>query len=216
VINRVVLVGDSLAQEASPFVQFLTAPKRFVPKYWGGTAPCDWVKVDLEATRSTVVVITFTGNSLTPCMEDGQGGHLAHAALIERYRIDLATLLDRARRAGARVVLVGQPAHAEFKAQDDIVDGIDAIYREFAGMFDNVSFVDAGAAVEDADGSYTDRLPCGSFDPQCGDDGQVAVRGDGIHFCPEPGIQPCPVWSSGALRYALAISAAANAPWWYD
>ena len=45
--NRVVLVGDSLAQEATPYLRFLAGSKQFVPKFWGGTAPCDWLSVDL-------------------------------------------------------------------------------------------------------------------------------------------------------------------------
>jgi hypothetical protein len=214
--TRVVLVGDSLAQESAPYIAYLTAPKRFVPKYWGGTAPCDWADVNLQANRSTVVVISFTGNSLTPCMSDGAGGHLEHQAFVDEYRYDIGQLIDHARRAGARVLLVGQPMRAAKFGHDDRVIGINEIYRTFAARYADVSFVDAGAAVEAPDGSYSPRLPCTAFDVACDPDGETAVRGDGIHFCPVPGANPCPVFSSGALRFSLSIADAANDPVAYE
>lgn len=210
-VSRVVLVGDSLAHEAYASVRFFVAPRRVVPKFWGGTAPCDWLKVNLEANRSSVVVISFTGNSQTPCMSDGAGGHLRGAALIDRYRSDLTELVKRARASGARVLLVGQPHRDASFAAEAEVDGINAISRELA-VERFVSFVDAGAAVE-LDGRYTPRLPCAPFDPMCDPDGTVVVRGDGVHFCPiESPSGACPMWSSGAVRFALAISAAARRP----
>lgn len=216
VTTRLVLVGDSLSHEASGLVAFLTAPKQFVPKFWGGTAPCDWVDNDLQATRSTVVVISFTGNSLTPCMADGAGGFLEHEAFAEEYRGDLEVLITRARRAGARVVLVGQPQRAPSFDHEDRVAAINGMLQEFATRWAFVSYVDAGAAVEAPDGQFADRLPCTQFDIDCAADGQTVVRGDGVHFCPVVNVTPCPVYSSGALRFALAISSAANDPAAFD
>lgn len=209
--NRIVLVGDSLAHEVSSVVQFLSAPRPLVPKFWGGTAPCDWLDTDLEATRSTVVVVSFTGNSLTPCMVDGEGAFVRGEALVERYRADLAELVASARAAGARVLLVGQPYRdASFDA-DAEVDGINAILRDLARQR-FVSFVDAGGFVED-DGAYTDRLPCAPIEPVCDADGTNIVRGDGVHFCPVPGPSgECPVWSSGAFRFGMVIAYAAARP----
>ncbi|MEZ5247870.1 MAG: hypothetical protein R2713_01220 [Ilumatobacteraceae bacterium] len=152
------------------------------------------------------MVITFTGNSLTPCMDDGAGGHLVDAALVERYRADLGVLVDTARRAGARVVLVGQPHRAaSFEAEFE-VDGINQVLVEYAEAFPHVTYVDAGARVEHPDGTYADRLPCSEFDPVCAPDGTTVVRGDGVHFCPAAGKNPCPVWSSGAVRFGLEIA----------
>jgi hypothetical protein len=130
--TRIVLLGDSLAHEVSGVVQFLSAPKPVIPKFWGGTAPCDWLGVDLRANRSTVVVVSFTGNSLTPCMSDGAGGYLRGDALVERYRADLTVLVDTARASGARVLLVGQPLRAPSFEADAEVEGINAVYRELA------------------------------------------------------------------------------------
>jgi hypothetical protein len=212
--GMLVLVGDSL-HEASGLVAFLTAPKQFVPKFWGGTAPCDWVDNDLQATRSTVVVISFTGNSLTPCMADGAGGFLEHEAFAEEYRGDLEVLITRARRAGARVVLVGQPTRSLVRHEDRVA-AINGMLQEFATRWAFVSYVDAGAAVEAPDGQFADRLPCTQFDIDCAADGQTVVRGDGVHFCPVVNVTPCPVYSSGALRFALAIANAANDPAAFD
>jgi hypothetical protein len=215
-ITRVVLVGDSLAQEVAPFVQYLTAPKVLVPKFWGGTAACDWGSVDLQANRGTVVVISFTGNSLTPCMADGAGGFMRHEALVEQYRYDIGQLIDRSRRAGARVLLVGQPVRApEFDADLEVA-GINAAYSDYARLMSYVSYVDAGAAVEAPDGTFADRLPCTELDAECGEDGLTVVRGDGVHFCPVLDQNPCPVWSGGAFRFGLAIASAANRPQVYD
>jgi hypothetical protein len=214
--TRVVLVGDSLAQESAPFIEYLAAPRAFVPKFWGGTAPCDWVNVDLQASRRTVVVITFTGNSLTPCMTDDTGTFVRGAELVARYRSDVATLIDKARRAGAAVVLVGQPVRAAVFDADGEVAGINAAYQQFAETMPYVSYVDAGASVEAPDGTYTDRLPCTEFDTDCDADGFTVVRGDGVHFCPLQGQNPCPIWSSGAFRFSLAIVDAATRPWAYE
>ena len=215
-VNRLVLVGDSLAQEVTPFLQFLTPGKTFVPKFWGGTAPCDWRDVNLQANRSTVVVITFTGNTLTECMSDGEGGHLVDEALVEQYRHDIGVLIDKARRVGARVVLVGQPLRAASFDADLEVNGINEMYQDYATMYPYVSFVDAGRAVETPDGQFTDRLPCTPYDTDCAADGTTVVRGDGVHFCPIVGENPCSVWSSGAFRFALVIASGANNPRVFD
>jgi hypothetical protein len=210
--STIVLVGDSLAEETSGVIAMLTAPKSFVPRYWGGTAPCDWLDDDLLADRSSVVVITFTGNSLTPCMSDGAGGHLEHEAFAARYRADLTELVDHARSTGARVVLVGQPYRSPSFDHTDRVDAINQVIQELTQAYRFVSYVDAGAAVETADGSFSDRLPCAFFDLDCAADGTTVVRGDGVHFCPVVNVHPCPVYSSGAFRFGAAIATAANNP----
>ncbi len=210
-VSRIVLVGDSLAHEVSGLVQFLASPRPVVPKFWGGTAPCDWLGADLQATRSTVVVISFSGNALTPCMDDGAGGALRGDALVERYRADLTALVAQARASGARVLLIGQPRRAPSFESDAEVEAINAVSQELAKQR-YVSFVDAGGFVE-LNGEFTERLPCMPIDAVCGDDGQNIVRGDGVHFCPAEGpVGECPVWSSGALRFGLVITHAALRP----
>jgi hypothetical protein len=193
-----------------------TPGMEFVGKFMGGTAPCDWIDVDLEATPASVVVITFTGNNLTPCMFDDAGVGLADEALVEQYRSDVGVLIERASDGGARVVLVGQPyRHPAFEAELE-VDGINAVYEQYAAALPRVSFVDAGRYVETPDGAYADRLPCVDLDTDCAADGTTVVRGDGVHFCPVVGAPWCPVYSSGAIRFGLGIAAAANDPSNFD
>lgn len=215
-IDRLVLVGDSLADATAQVIEYVTPGKLFVRKFFGGTAPCDWIESDLEATPDTVVVITFTGNNMTPCMLDAGGARLTDQALVDKYRVDVRVLIDHAATAGAWVVLVGQPLHHPRFDADLEVEGINAAYREFADAMPRVSYVDAGHSVETPDGRYADRLPCIDLDIDCASDGSTVVRGDGVHFCPIIDVSPCPVWSGGAVRFGLAIASAANDPVSFD
>lgn len=208
--RTVVLVGDSLAQQAAPYLQPLLGDRAFVPQFFGGTAPCDWLGKDLAATADSVVIVSFTGNSSTPCMANGLGGFLHGQALVERYRTDLAALLAQVRATGARLLLVGQPQRAGIQDVQIEIDGVNAVYLGLveAGA---VSFVDAGAAVEDATGTFTTQLPCLAGEADCGPDGNNIVRSDdGVHFCPGANPTPCDVYSSGAFRFASAIAGAVN------
>lgn len=216
VFDRLVVVGDSLAEASEPVIRYATPGKTFVKKFFGGTAPCDWLDDDLEATATTVVVISFIGNDSTDCMLAGAGVPPFGEALVDRYRSDVGVLIDEARKAGAWVVLVGQPLRRPDQGRDIEVDGINAAYQEYASSMSGVSFVDAGQFVETPGGLYTDRLPCAEFDIDCAPDGTTVVRGDGVHFCPIINVAPCPVWSSGAVRFGLEIAAAANDPHSFD
>jgi hypothetical protein len=211
-IDRVVLLGDSLADEASSVIRYLTAGTEMLPRYFGGTAPCDWFDHDLGATATAVVVISFTGNNDRDCMRDAAGVPMVDEELVEKYAADVRVLVDRATAAGAWVLLVGQPRHAPVLDADVEIEGLNAAYRQLAATVPRVSFVDAGHHVETPDGRYTDRLPCTVHDTDCAPDGTTVVRGDGVHFCPVVLVNPCPVWSSGAVRFGGAIAAAINDP----
>ena len=209
--TNVVFVGDSLAEQAAPYLAPLLGTKALVPQFFGGTAPCDWLDKDLQINSGSVVVISFTGDSLSPCMADGAGGQLAGQAIVDKYRTDVKALVDQARGAGARALLVGQPVH-EDAASTEIVDGINAFYSELGKDNKNVRFVDAGAAVELPDGTFAHSLPCLAGEAECDPSGNNVVRSDdGLHFCPgTPPAGPCPEYSSGAFRFASAIAAAVD------
>jgi hypothetical protein len=206
-----VLLGDSLAEQAATYLAGLLDGKTLVPRFFGGTAPCDWREMDLQATATSVVVISFTGNSMTPCMSDGYGGQLHGQSLIAKYRVDLTVLLDRVRQVGAVVLLVGQPPHSDALPGNADLKAINEMYAGMAGT-NGVSFVDAGAAVEGAGGTYVKTLPCLADEVECGPAGTNVVRNDdGVHFCPgPPSPDPCGVYSSGAFRFAKSIAAAVN------
>ena len=205
-IGSVTLIGDSLADQAQPVLSSLLAPTPLVNRYFGGTAPCDWLGKDFEVGQMSVAVVTFAGNSQTPCMAATDGTFPRGQALVDRYRADLAALVTQVRATGARVLIVGQPARGGPLADAAIeVDGINAIAVELADQ-DGVAFVDAGAAVEDAEGRFTVSLPCLPGEESCGPDGTNVVRSDdGVHFCPGTSTFPCLVYSSGAFRFASAI-----------
>jgi hypothetical protein len=203
----VMLIGDSLADQAAPYLAPLLRGRRLVPEFFGGTAPCDWLTKHGPITAGSTVVISFTGNSLTPCMADAAGGHLAGVAVVNRYRADVTTLIAQAAAARAHVLLVGQPVHVDLIGGNDIIRSLNSIYAGMAALPD-VGYVDAGAAVENANGSFAHDLPCLAGEPTCGPSGSNVVRSDdGLHFCPgAPGQGACAEYSSGAFRFASAIA----------
>ncbi len=80
----VVLVGDSLAEQAAQYLEPLLGAKTLVPQYFGGTAACDWLEKDLQITSGSAVVISLTGNSMSPCMSDCSGAYLQGQAAVEK------------------------------------------------------------------------------------------------------------------------------------
>lgn len=73
------------------------------------------------------------------------------------------------------------------------------------------------ATVENADGSPAQSLPCVPGEVECESSGWNVVRNDdGVHLCPGLNVNPCPVYSSGAWRFANAIAIAAANPSAFD
>ncbi len=183
-----------------------------IDKSFGGTSPCNALEADLQISAGSVVVISFTGNSAFACMADDAGGFLQGDALVAKYRADVTALIAIAHTAGARTLLVGQPARAATDPANDLVTAINRMYAELAHS-SHVAFVDAGASVENPDGTFALGLPCVPGEQECGSDGTNVVRNDdGVHFCPGPPTQTvdCPVYSSGAFRFANSIATAAH------
>ena len=205
--TTVVFIGDSLAEQAGQYLGPLLGARPLVPKFLGGTAPCDWLGNAMQITAATVVVISFSGNSISPCMADGAGGFLVGQALIDKYRADITALVDNARSVNAQVLLVGQPIRGEPLPADDVIGALNAAYNGLANA-DGVAFVDAGAAVENPDGTFAHALPCLVGEAQCDASGSNVVRSDdGLHFCPGiPPSGPCVGYASGAFRFAKAIA----------
>jgi hypothetical protein len=187
----VLMYGDSLLEEASPYVNSADEIRAF-----GGTALCDWVDNMAAAAvieQPSVMVVEFVGNNLTPCME----GYETPDQVRAKYEADAAELKQR---VDAPILWVGPP---QFRAGP----------APTTGMFDTEPFfVDAGAALLD-DGSYADRLPCLPEEGPgqgCDDGGRIRVRSpDGAHFCPT-GKGPCDTYASGGRRFAEAIDEAVS------
>jgi hypothetical protein len=217
---RVAYFGDSLAHEAQEhFAARLLATRRTEVHVatFGGTAICDWferMRTEAATWRPNVAVVEFSGNALTPCMQDAQGNGLTGAAYVDKYRADADEVLRIFSSVGAEVYFAGAPISRRDAEDPDYHGGaINAVYRAIARSDPaQARFVDAGASVLDH-GHWTATLPCAAGEP-CGPDGRNVVRApDGAHFCPTAGearrgvTGACAVWSSGAYRYGLAMAA---------
>jgi hypothetical protein len=220
--QKVALFGDSLAWEAQKYFSSLILARGGTPVSYDarGTAVCDWLPrmADVEARfHPAEVELEFSGNALTPCMKGYAPGSPAYFA---KYRDDTLTAIDIFRGGGAHVFLIGAPVSRSQQVSDPGWDRLNQQYASIAGRDPGrVTYIDAGVAVESPDRRYAQTLPCLPGEPCLGPllDGvrsNVVRAPDGVHFCPvekAPSvgiIGPCPVYSSGAYRYAQAMVAA--------
>ena len=203
---KVILYGDSLSMESVKFFSWFVSQDRYRPVevVWGGTAPCDWfshMRRHRYEHNPAAVVMQFSGAALTPCMKDRD--------LYQAYREDARTATRIFVDAGVPVVWVSTPLPQDPGASA-IMTQLNQIEQEAATELGQ-TYVDAGASVLD-DGQYSRTLPCLAHETSrdgCSN-GRIVVRApDGRHFCPTPTNFPCPVYSSGALRYGKAQADAA-------
>jgi hypothetical protein len=220
--RTVMLYGDSLADQASPyFVKAVERSSGVTARVgaWDGTAPCDWLPAMEAAARSgsiAVAVIDFSGNSITPCM---RGAPYTSARYYERYRHDVTEATTAFIRHGTKVVLASAPqSYKQYVAGGTQWNRLNRILAGIAASDPRgASYDDAGEAVM-LDGHFTWALPCRSDEP-CLDDpvhGENVVRApDGFHFCPSGQqavrgyVPPCDTYMSGAFRYGVAMADAA-------
>jgi len=219
--RRVILYGDSLAFEARDAFA-LTLQRgddiEVVDRTFGGTAICDRLdrmRQDLHDLQPVAVVLEFAGNNVTRCMQ-GPDGPLTGVALAQKYRDDARAATAIFAGAGVRVYWMGAPPIAA--AQSGDFDLVRHVYEAEPGSvapatppFGTVEHVDAGGAVVEG-GRFTAALPCLPSESAAEGcvDGRIPVRAlDGVHFCPVrtgPGTDHCPVYSSGAVRFGLAMA----------
>jgi hypothetical protein len=220
----VILYGDSLAWEAEEsFVDAFAAEPgvQVLTRTMGGTAICDYfdaMRRDAETLAPGAVVLEFSGNALTPCMEDANGHGLEGDDYWAHYRADAQTAIQIFAPHGTRLFFAGAPISRLQAITGDFHGGqVNAMYEEIARVHPNVSYVDAGSAVLDG-GRWTATLPCLPGEPCTGGADGIGravnlVRApDGGHFCPAAEeakrgvVGACPVWSSGAYRFAVAMA----------
>ena len=208
---RAVLFGDSLAVEVGPVWQFLLGAD-VETEVWafGGTAPCDWFsKIEelVEHRRPDVVVFSFLGQGLTPCMR-GPRGELTPTEIGAKYRRHAARATEIAQRYGAKVAWSAGPMPL---APPVWQPAVIAAYREVASTHPDTSYVD-GNALFGPHGGYVHEAPCLPFERCDGPAGRNIVHSpDGTHFCPAPVPLDlfdgrCRLYSSGALRYAIELA----------
>lgn len=216
---RVLVYGDSLTAEAAPYVHGfardvggVAALVRGAP----GGATCDLFDLmgyDGRHERPAVVVIQFSGNNITRCMQGADGKPLQGEAWLAKYRADTMHAIELLRPTGASIWLATSPISllADRRGEDD-VHRLAAMYADLARTVPRVRLTDAAAAVLAFGRYWTRTMPCLRNEPcvQADSNAQRAnqVRAnDGVHFCPVPYPNggTCPVWSSGAMRYAVGL-----------
>ena len=221
---RVFVYGDSLVVQSEPYLDAVgrSLGMTVEPRAFGGIAPCDaldWLARDLRKSSPDVVVFAFSGNSLTDCMRLPDGALAEGDDVLVRYQQDIELAVTIATNAGAPFVLASPPAS---NADPDSWQGIDAMYREIAAAHAPYAYyVDAGLDIAPS-GEFAPVQRCLPFEMRIAptrdacdsSDNTISVRaGDGVHFCGDvttasPGT--CSSYSSGAVRYAIALVSAAK------
>jgi hypothetical protein len=213
----VALYADSLGFEAADTIAGSLGPAtRFERFAAPGSALCDLVSLlgEQPDRRPEVAIVQYSGNDLTSCIRDRPATGGAGDSVVARYAADAEAAVSVLRSRGAAVFLAGSP-RSEWTARASELDGVYAgVAARWALRGEPVFFIDSGRSVLAPDGSFASRLPCRESDRwagACDGDGRVQVRSaDGTHFCPidTGGFSPCPVWSSGAHRFGVAIAEA--------
>ena len=182
--------GDSLSEQSAPY---LAQSGTVGSRYFGGTAPCNWVAGlpnDRASFTPTKVLVQFIGNLPTACMT-GRDPKTA-------YEQDLTTIVNFWKAQNVPVVMIISPP-----TETDSLAWARQAEQDVAANL-NIAVNDAEQAVLNA-GQFTFFLPCQASETQalgCGAEqpGEIRVRNaDGIHFATAS-------YSSGAERFANAES----------
>jgi hypothetical protein len=219
--SQIALFGDSLAWEAQPYwTELIHKDHEAALTFdtFGGTATCDWLgrmrEVESEY-HPKEVQLSFSGNNLTPCMK---GYELYTKAYYDKYRADTLTAIGIFNSGRTHVYLIGAPITQQQQSVPNW-QMLNMVYAEIAQADPaRVTYVDAGRSVEGPDGTFAQTLPCLKGESCTGPtvDGtpsNIVRSSDGIHFCPSKEgnvggvIGGCPVYSSGAFRFARAMAA---------
>jgi hypothetical protein len=201
---RLDLYGDSLLAETSAA---LRTSFRALEPWWDievhafpGTGICSWWD-ELRATDARAVGLLFSGVVMTDCI-------LGKRKWPEAYLDDARAAARLFDEKGTRVIWLGWPRPAGGIVSPHADDIIWHYYEEVAAGFGH-HMIDPGLALFDASSfSYPLTMRCLTpTEPGCVD-GHVPVRDlAGGHLCPVTDLTgPCPVYSSGIRRYALAAA----------
>jgi hypothetical protein len=223
---RVFVYGDSLVVQSAPYLASVgrALDVSVTVRAFGGIAPCDATPQmvrDLKAHTPDLVVYAFSGNGFSDCMRDANDEFATFDDVVARYHTDLERAAVITTQAGVPLLIASPPA-----AQDRTEEWhrLDTVFRTIAAdRQPQVQYTDAGVQIA-PDGEFTATQRCLPFDldlanvpGSCQEEGEsVGVRApDGVHFCTDPNAATveatsCAAYSSGALRYAIALVTAAK------
>jgi hypothetical protein len=211
--SRVSIWGDSLALQAHDALreQGRAHGLKVAVMAFYGLAPCDVAEGllrDVE-TAPDAIVIAFTGNNLSPCMER-QGSRLTGTEYYAAYRRDTDALVTAAVARKIPVLVVGAPAFPSTQNVPDRVE-LNTVLRDVAASHPGARYVASAPFV--SPNGFTRTLPClpGELAALGCDNGRIAVRApNGVHF-DEPRMVPCPKNSLDACRFTAGGNRFANA-----
>jgi hypothetical protein len=217
------LYGDSLAYQSR--AAFSTRMSRRTTSPLAvftlpGTALCDYrgqIIDDLLRHRPPVVVLEFSGNSITRCMRRADGSYLAigSSAWLERYLDDARAVLNVAAATDATVLWATAPPVRQPGSPADYPRQLAAAMRTLAASEPHLLVVDTGRALTTDNHAYRRALQCRSDEGTFCVGRRIDVRAnDGLHFdCHgTPGeLGGCNGYSAGGRRYGEAMADAAIA-----
>jgi hypothetical protein len=217
----VILYGDSLAWESQDhFVAAVTLGTDAIAigRSFGGTALCDYLNVmreDAATLRPAALVLEFSGNRFTRCMQHANGEGMGDGDAFLKYLDDARAAVRLFTSVGTHVYLAGAPVSRPVPGSFQRGRALNVMYAWLAFLTapGTVTYIDAGTAVQ-LGSDYVDQLPCLPEEPCRVPGGTSVVRSfDGVHLCPgadshrDPVTARCLVWSSGAYRYGRAMAA---------
>lgn len=218
--KQVLVLGDSIVGGASNYIDFYMdqgGTAETTIKAIGGTALCDVLKgnggpwtIDglLAAKRYDAVVVAYSGNAITPCMQGRTG-----QAVVDKYAADADKFMNVTRFFGVPKVIWVQPFAARDAALNYVRTGLATLYRTLPAYWPSARVIDGGYMLENQ-GNWADILPCAPWDP-CGY-GVVRIGDpDGVHlWCDKRGpsyygiVPPCDNYSAGSNRFGMNLSSA--------
>lgn len=207
--------GDSLSFQASPYLTRDFSKSTVVDEehVYPGSALCAWLPAIKSLTSSTapsVAVLEFVGN-VSFC----DGSVTSPTALSAAYRADLRTAIGHLEAVGVRLIVVDEgprvscTEYTYCKAEPDL----HTAFEKVVASYNSPGVIYAGKAdrdVETPSGKFTKTMACLASEARsklCASGSQILVRApDGVHFCPHSFVSPCPVYASGAYRFAAGFA----------
>ena len=187
----VAIVGDSLIEQSRDQFRAHAGDGGLTVEAFafGGSAPCDWLDVfhDLAEARPERLIISFTGNDSTPCINPGGGPPRDPQTIADAYADDLPAIVDLFAGTDTDVYVVVPPPVGE-PASEPAAVAIRAMYHDLVDARPDVTLIDP-APLLGPDRRFHRTLPCEHWESAtCRADGTVEVRNaDGIHLTPAGG-----------------------------